>query len=133
MERLYQDINLSISQSNRKKNLLPIIIVCGLGQDFTTFLAGFLSSIYPPPSTHTHTHFTGTENIPAVLYKLTKLERLDLSNHTFKTLGDDVKALTSLEHLNLSGNPSLESVSPELAKLPLKGQFSKVSCPVVLS
>ncbi|KAK3737158.1 hypothetical protein RRG08_016463 [Elysia crispata] len=61
-----------------------------------------------------------TQNIPPVLFKLTKLERLDLSSHGFKTLGDDVKALTSLEYLNLSGNPCLESVSPELAKLPLK-------------
>ncbi|GFS20600.1 lethal(3)malignant brain tumor-like protein 1, partial [Elysia marginata] len=64
----------------------------------------------------------GTEDVPPVLYKMTKLVRLDLSSHAFKTLGDDVKSLTSLEHLNLSSNPSLQSVSPELANLPLKGE-----------
>ncbi|RUS71045.1 hypothetical protein EGW08_021191, partial [Elysia chlorotica] len=60
------------------------------------------------------------ENFPPVLYNLAQIERLDLSYHAFKNLGDEVKSLVNLEHLNLSNNPCLESVSPELANLPLK-------------
>ncbi|GFN74887.1 leucine-rich repeat serine/threonine-protein kinase 1, partial [Plakobranchus ocellatus] len=69
-----------------------------------------------------------TENAPAVIFQLTKLQRLDLSSHAFKALPDDVKALTELEYLNLSNNPILESVSPELANLPHLRELNLRDC-----
>ncbi|CAG5127749.1 unnamed protein product, partial [Candidula unifasciata] len=60
------------------------------------------------------------DNIPEVILKITTLERLALPNHAFRSVPDSVKNLTHLEYLNVGYNPCLETVSAQLATLPIK-------------
>ncbi|XP_059152537.1 uncharacterized protein LOC131938499 [Physella acuta] len=57
---------------------------------------------------------------PETIMKMTTLNTLILPYHAFTTVPDSVKDLTSLEVLIVEYNPSLLTVSAELAKLPLK-------------
>ncbi|XP_041377257.1 uncharacterized protein LOC121389673 [Gigantopelta aegis] len=68
--------------------------------------------------------------LPASLFQCKSLQKLNLSNHAFKTLADEVRELTSLQVLDLSHSYQLESISAELATLPLTELHLK-DCPML--
>ncbi|KAK7478154.1 hypothetical protein BaRGS_00030601 [Batillaria attramentaria] len=59
-------------------------------------------------------------SLPPVLTKMHGLTRLDLSYQGFTTVPDEFKGLGRLNVLSLNGCPKLESLTAELATLPLK-------------
>ncbi|KAK6965188.1 leucine-rich repeat serine/threonine-protein kinase 1 [Biomphalaria glabrata] len=59
-------------------------------------------------------------SIPDSILKITTLETLILPFHAFVSVPDSISNMTSLETLIVESNPNLESVSPEIAKLPIK-------------
>ncbi|XP_035826698.1 uncharacterized protein LOC101848126 [Aplysia californica] len=58
--------------------------------------------------------------IPEPIFQITTLQKLNLSYHAFTVVAEMVQELKNLENLNVMNNPLLESVSAEVAKLPLK-------------
>lgn len=65
---------------------------------------------------------------PEEIFTLKSLSRLNLSFQGLKRLTEKVESLTSLEELNLSHNPVLETLPGEISALTcLRGKFLKVS------
>lgn len=58
---------------------------------------------------------------PTPLLEISGLNKLDLSYQGIVTVPDDIKAMKNLQILVLTGCQMLESLSPELVNLPLKG------------
>ncbi|XP_069118078.1 uncharacterized protein [Argopecten irradians] len=74
--------------------------------------------------------FTATGGVPRVIFKLTSLERLELSFHGLKQIPDDMKELKSLTSLDVSNNPYLESLSSSVGELPMK-EINLKYCPTL--
>ena len=62
---------------------------------------------------------------PPVIWKLTSLEKLELGHQAFTMIPDDIKELKNLNHLDLTCNLQLTSLSAELGGLPLTGKCGR--------
>lgn len=64
--------------------------------------------------------FPRLSEIPQVVFEMKNLTMLDLSNHAFKQIPDDIQELKSLSSLILKNCILLESISSKLGYLPIK-------------
>ncbi|XP_060069823.1 uncharacterized protein LOC132549872, partial [Ylistrum balloti] len=74
--------------------------------------------------------YTATGGVPGVIFKLTSLERLELSFHGLKQIPDEIEDLKALTSLDVSNNPYLESISSRVGELPMK-EINLKYCPTL--
>ena len=65
--------------------------------------------------------------LPHVIYQMKQLQVLKLCYLNVKYIHDDVKDCTALNWLEITHNPMLEKLSPQLGLMPLDSKFHKFS------
>ena len=61
-------------------------------------------------------------SLPSGIAKITTMKKLNLAYQGFTAIGGEVETMNDLESLTLTFNLMLETVSPALSQLPLKGK-----------